>query len=59
MVGETGLKTEGEDSQRGHQEEPTSRDREIDIRVFRRTERTGKRTTVEVSAPAEAEEVTP
>jgi hypothetical protein len=55
----TGPTTEGEDTQRGHQEEPTSGDREIDIRVFHRTERTGGRTTVEVSAPAKAEEVTP
>jgi hypothetical protein len=49
----------GEDTQRGHQAEPKSGDNEIDSRVFHRATRTGRRDTVEVSAPAEAEEVVP
>jgi hypothetical protein len=49
----------GEDTQRGHQAEPKTGDNEIDSRVFHRAARTGKRDIVDVSAPAEAEEVTP
>jgi hypothetical protein len=47
------------DAPSDHQTERTSGDREIDDHVFHRATRTGKRDTVEVSAPAEAEEVTP
>jgi hypothetical protein len=41
------------------QKETRHGDRKVDIRVFHPTTRTGGRDTVEVSAPAEAEEVTP
>jgi hypothetical protein len=50
---------EGEDAQQGHQKEPMYGDREADSHVFHPATRTGGRTTVEMPAPAEAEEVTP
>jgi hypothetical protein len=49
----------GEDTQRGHQAEPKTGDNEINSRVFHRATRTGGRDVMEVSAPAETEEVVP
>jgi hypothetical protein len=47
----------GEDAPLGHQAQPASGDRKIASRVFHPTTGTGGQDTVEVPAPAEAEEV--
>jgi hypothetical protein len=59
MDRETGPMTEGEDTQRGHEEEPTSGSCEDSSQVFHQAMGTRGLATVEVSAPAKAEEVVP
>jgi hypothetical protein len=59
MDRETGPMTEGEDTQRGHQEESTSGCHEDSSQVFHQATGTGGLATVEVLAPAEAEEIVP
>jgi hypothetical protein len=50
---------EEEDAQRGHQAETRCEDSEVYIRVLHPTMETGGLATVEVLAPAEAEEIAP